>query len=174
MFKEINNLGPLLNEPQREFNVRELARILKITPATASKKLKEFTKKDLLSYRKERTFDLYKANLESECLRDLKVYHSITKIRQSGLIESFNQFYLKPTIVLFGSSATGYDTKESDLDLLIISPNQKEFPLKNKYEKKLKKDIQLFIVKNIKGLPNKHLINSVLNGIVLQGALTWT
>ena len=32
----------LAKQPEREFNVREFARLLKISPATASKQLKEF------------------------------------------------------------------------------------------------------------------------------------
>ena len=52
MFKEINTLKPFFEDPTNEFNVREIARILKITPATASKRLKLLKKQGFLKYRK--------------------------------------------------------------------------------------------------------------------------
>ena len=161
-------------EPNREFNVREVARITEKTPATISKKLKELNKKDLIKYRKERILDLYKANLESDNYKDLKKYYSIKKIRDSGLIESLNIFYLKPTIILFGSASYGLDTETSDIDLVIISENTKDFPEKKDFEKKINKSLQLFVVKELKDLKNKHLTNNVLNGILLQGQIQWT
>jgi len=73
MFKELNNLKVFFESPAREFNVRETARILKIAPATASKRLKEFAKKGILKERKERFLNLYKPNFESELYLDLKL-----------------------------------------------------------------------------------------------------
>jgi len=174
MFKEINILRPFFEGSNREFNVRELARITKITPATSSKRLKELEKKQILKHRKERILDLYKADLESTAYRDLKVYYSIRKIRESGLIESLNEFYVKPAIVLYGSASKGLDTDTSDIDMVVLSENTKMFPKQKEFEKKLGKELQIFAVKSLKGLRNKHLINSVLNGIVLQGEIQWT
>jgi len=125
MFKEMNVLKLFFESPGREFNVREVARISKITPATASKRLKELKGKGILRHRKERILDLYKADLESDEYRDLKVYYTIRKIKQSGFIETLNQLYLKPTIVLFGSASTGFDTETSDIDLLVLTETKK-------------------------------------------------
>lgn len=174
MFKEINILRLFFEEPNREFNVREAARMLKITPATASKKLKEFAKQSILKHRKERMLDLYKANLESDSYCDIKVYYTTRKIRESGLIEGLNEFYLKPAIILYGSCSKGMDTETSDIDLVVISENTKEFPKKEEYEKKLKKGIHIFAVKALRELKNEHLISNALNGSLLQGELVWT
>ena len=173
MFKELNNLRPFFEKPNMQYSVREIARKLDITPATASKKLKEFAKKEILKYEKSRAYDLYQANVDNVAFRDIKVYYSITKIRQSKLLEELNKFYIKPTIILFGSIAVGYDTEESDIDLVVISENEKEFPEHKDFERKLKRKIQLFIVRNLKDLKNEHLINNVLGGIVLQGEIIW-
>ena len=59
MFKNMNTIRIFLENPSREFNVRELARILKISPATASKNLQELEKKGILKKRKERMLKLY-------------------------------------------------------------------------------------------------------------------
>ena len=174
MIKELNILNPFFEEPTKEFNVREIARTIKISPATASKRLKKLVKEEILIERKERIYKLYKSNLESYPYKDLKVYYNIKKLRESSLIEELNKFYLKPAIVLFGSSSVGLDTETSDIDLLIISEKTKEFPDIGKFEKKLKRKIQFFTVKNIKGLKNKHLINNAVNGITIQGEIKWT
>jgi len=173
MFKELNILKLFFEEPTREFNVREVARLLKISPATASKELKKLVKKRLLKERKERMLNLYKSDLESDTYRDLKIYYNLRKVRESDLIDSLNKFYLKPTIVMFGSCAYGLDTEMSDFDLLVISEKTKEFPEAKSYEKRLNRKLQLFIVKEIKDLKNEHLINNVLNGVKIQGKIKW-
>ena len=174
MFKELNMLNLFFDEPTREFNAREIARLTKIAPATASKKLKELENQSILKHRKERVLDLYKANLESDSYKDLKLYYTIRKLRESTLIESLREFYLKPAIILFGSCSRGMDTETSDIDIAIISEKTKEFPSIKEYNKKLKRELQLFAVKNLKELKNEHLISNVLNGIVLEGELIWT
>lgn len=50
----------------------------------------------------------------------------------------------------------------------------KEFPKLKDFERKIKKKIQLFMVKHINELRNKHFVNNFLNSIVLQGKLKWT
>ena len=174
MFKKLNIIKIFFEEPGREFNVREAARILRISPATASKDLRNFVKQGLLKLRKERIFHLYRANTENDCYKGLKIFYNIKKIKDSGLIDALNKYYLKPAIVLFGSASKGEDTETSDLDLVVISEKTKEFPKLKKFERKIRRKVQLFMVKNIKELRNKHLVNNVLNGIVLQGRLKWT
>lgn len=173
MFKELNILKLFFENPNKEFNVREVARLLKISPATASKKLKRLAKANILKKRKERILTLYKANLDNDFYRDLKIFYNIRKIKESGFLNALNKFYLKPVVILFGSCAYGIDTETSDFDLLIISEKTVKFPNIQKFEKKLNRKIQLFIVKEIKELKNKHLINNILNGIVLQGKIKW-
>ena len=173
MFKELNILKLFFEEPTKEFNVREVGRLLKIAPATASKELKLSVAEGLLKERKERILTLYKSNLENELYRDIKIFYNLQKVKNSGLIDALNSFYLKPTIVLFGSCASGTDTETSDFDLLVISEKIKEFPEIKKYEKKLNRKLQLFAVKKIKDLKNNHLINNIINGITIQGNIKW-
>ena len=174
MFKELLILKVFFEEPNREFNVRELARILKISPATASKELKKSASLGIIGRRKERIFDLYKSNVENELYKDIKIFYNVRKLRDSGFIEALNKFYLKPAIILFGSAALGMDTETSDFDVLIISEKNKEFNELAKFENKIKRKIHLFIVRNIHGLNNKQLVNSIINGITIQGEIIWT
>ena len=104
----------------------------------------------------------------------LKVFHKL-EIKEADVADKekfmteLNRFYLKPTIILFGSTSTGYDTEESDIDLVIITEKKQDFPKK----KALGKELQLFVVNDLKELRNEHLIKNVLNGIVLQGEINF-
>jgi predicted nucleotidyltransferase len=172
MFKELNILKPFLEEPLREYNVREVAKILKVSPATASKKLRGFARESVLVHRKERNLDLYRANLEGDSYLDIKIYYNVRKVRDSGIIEGLNDFYMKPAVVLFGSASSGLDTQESDFDFLIISEKTGICDMK-RHERKLNRGIQLFVYKNTRQIKNRHLANSMMNGIVLQGDIEW-
>jgi len=176
MFNELNTLKPFFEDPQREFNVRQAARILKMAPATASKRLKGFSKQGILLHRKERVLDLYRANPESTAYRDVKQYYNVTKIRNGGIIEYFDRKYLKPTVIFFGSGAHGYDVRDSDFDFVVISevPGIIKDDDLSSIEKKLNRRIQLFVVKDLNDLKNNNLINNVLSGILLQGEMKWT
>ncbi|MBI4020236.1 MAG: nucleotidyltransferase domain-containing protein [Candidatus Aenigmarchaeota archaeon] len=174
MFNKLALLRLFLEQPSREFSVREASRAVRIAPATASKKLKEYTKKGILKERKERVLKLYKADVESCSYTDLKIYYNMRKIRESGLLEAINRFYLKPAVVLFGSASSGMDTETSDFDLVVISEKTAEFPGLKAFEKKINRRLQLFAVKDIREVKNEHLINNILNGIVLQGRIRWT
>ncbi len=174
MFKELNTLKLFFEEPSREFNVREVARLLRVAPATASKELKGFVKKDLLKERRERMLNLFFANLESSLYRDLKIFYNIRKLKDSLLIDALDKFYLKPAIVLFGSCASGTDMETSDFDLLVVCEKTKECPNIKMYEQKLNRRLQIFVVRGIKDLKNENLINNILNGITIQGKVQWT
>jgi predicted nucleotidyltransferase len=173
MFKELNILKVFFENPSREYNVRELARILKLSPATMSKELKLLSKEGLIKQKRERNLLLYRPNTNSDLFRDTKIFYTIRKLKESGLVESLNRFYLKPTIILFGSASLGMDTETSDIDVVIISENTKEFPEKLKFEKKLSRSLQIFNVKDLRKLRNEHLINNVLSGIVTRGYIKW-
>lgn len=80
---------------------------------------------------------------------------------------------MHPTIILFGSKASGYDVETSDNDLVVITERTREFERLSEFEKRIGKTLQLFVVKNLKELMNEHLINNVLGGIVLQGEIRW-
>lgn len=166
-------LEPFLREPGREFGVRELARELEISPTTASTHLRACAKAGVLKERQKSNLKLYRRNIDSDFYRDLKVFHTVRTLKDSGLIDALNDFYPSPTIILFGSSSKGYDVFGSDVDLAVISENTEEFPKQSEYERKLGKELHIFAVKTLKGLRNEHLVSNVIDGITLQGGKTW-
>ncbi|MBI2663766.1 nucleotidyltransferase domain-containing protein [Candidatus Woesearchaeota archaeon] len=162
-----------IEEPEKEFHVRQLAKLTRKSPTTISKYLAKFKKDELLNSRRKLNHLLYRAHTESIAFRDLKLSHNIKQLRQSGLllylIEEFNS---PEAIILFGSYRKAEDTAQSDIDIMIVSPSQKQLQLL-KYEKLLNRKIQLFVyakaeIERMK-IKNKELLNNLVNGIVLRG-----
>ncbi len=168
----MNIMKIFFQKPTREFTTREIARKTNVAPATASKVLKELKKKGILKSKKIKNMILYRANLESDLYRDIKLFYNIRKMKESGLIKELNRVFIKPTIILFGSAANGLDTEDSDFDILVISEVKKEIKL-YKFEKKINRKIQILVTEDIHKIKNKNLINSILNGIVIQGEIKW-
>jgi len=173
MEKKLTILKPFFENPNREFHIREIARILKINHTSVRQYLSRLARDDLLEARKGKIFKTYKAKINKKFL-NLKLYYNLEKIRKSGLIEELERIYDFPTIVVFGSYAQALDDEKSDIDICILSDIKKAFNIK-KYEKRLNRRISLFLFssKEWERLKRKNpeLINNISNGIVLAGQL---
>ena len=174
MFKELNSLNLFFEEPNREFHLRELSRLLKKNPVTIKNHLKEFKKLEAIKCVKSRGLEIYSANLENPYYKEFKRIYNRFKIIESGLLDFLKKEFSLPTIVIFGSYERGEDNKNSDIDIFILSEVKKEIPLKD-FEKRLNKPIQLHIKskKEFERMKkdNKELINSILNGSIISGFL---
>ncbi len=162
-----------MEEPEKEFHVREIARRLKKSPTTVSKYLKDFEKGGILLSKKRFSHLIYRANTESKLFITKKLSRNIESILKSGLVEFLNEELNHPEALgIFGSFAKGENVKKSDIDLFIITPVKKEINL-IKFEKKLGHKIDLFTFsrKDIDKIKteNKELLNSILNGVILDG-----
>lgn len=168
-----NTLEHFMKEPEREFHIRELAKLTKKSPTTISKYLNLYKKEQLLTYKNKFNHLLYKANIENKAFKDAKLFYNIKKLRSSGLIEYLGEEFNHPeAITLFGSFRKAEDIASSDIDILIITPIKKEVNL-SRFEKYLGHNIQLFLhsskeIEEMK-VKNKELLNSFINGLVLHG-----
>jgi predicted nucleotidyltransferase len=162
----------LFLENTKEYHVREVARNFKISPATAKKYLDVFVKQGLLTSKEERGHLLYEGNWNNEAYRFEKKLHNLRRIKESGLLTYLREELAEPTIILFGSWAKGENHETSDIDLFIRTEETQELTLE-KYEKKLKANIQPFLY-NRKAYEelrknNKELLNNIINGSILTG-----
>ncbi len=168
MLKIIYNLHPFIEDCYKEVGVREYSRIIKITPPTASKILKEFELEGLLKKRVDRGYLLFRANRESFVLRDLsRIYW---KQRLKRVIEYINSQFYEPTIILFGSLTKLETKKDSDIDLAIFTEIKKDINLE-KFEKDFGRKIQLFKFKSLSGINSKELKTNILNNYIIQGVI---
>ncbi len=157
---------------EKEYHVRELAKLMNKSPTTVSKHLGLLKQQGILTSKKKFNHLFYMAadNLK---FKDLKFSYNLKKIRDSGLMEYLVKNYNHPEVIsLFGSFRKAENFSESDIDLVVISPLKKELDF-SKFEKKLGHKIQVFqhTKKSIEEMKtkNKELLNNFLNGYVMYG-----
>ena len=168
MLKIINDLSPFLEDCYRELGVREYSRILRVSPPTASKMLKEFEFDDLLKKREERGFLLFRANRESIILKDLSRMYWRLKLRKT--IYYLNSELHEPAIILFGSLSKLEVKSDSDIDLAVFTDFKNRLNL-DKFEKDIKRKIQIFRFKSSSEINSKELKINILNGYIVQGEI---
>lgn len=162
-----------IKEPEREFHVRQLSNLLKKSPTTISKYLKEYEREGILKSEKKLNHLLFKANTENNYFKQKKLCYNLFNINKSGLIDFLEKEFNQPeALILFGSFAKAENTKKSDIDMLVITSNKKDLNI-DKFEEKLRHKIQLHIYSKkeieIMKTKNKELLNNFINGIILLG-----
>lgn len=115
-------LGFLLSNPEKRFYDREVSRLTKVGSAATNYSLRTLMATGLIEREKKGRMFFYYVTLDDLLIRQLKVAQNIIYIRP--LIERLKEFCLK--IVLYGSSATGTNHAESDMDLFILSRESKK------------------------------------------------
>ena len=167
MLNIVNNLTPFFEDCYSRINVSEYSRIIKISPPTASKLLSEYNRLGLLSVNKDRNYLFYFATKDNKDFIDLSRIYWRNEL--SEVIDQLNKDLLSHTIILFGSLAKAEVNINSDIDLCIIA-HKKEIDIK-KFEKKLKRKIQIFFFNSINEINNPELKNNIINGYVLNGRI---
>lgn len=168
MLKIINNLKPFFDDCYRRINVREYAKIMHISPPTASKLLTHYNSENLLLRDTYRNYILFYANKESKDFVDLsRIYW---KNRLKELISLMEKKLTSPAVVLFGSLSKAEAKQDSDVDLAVFA-NKKELDI-TVIEGKMKRKIQIFWFESIKDVKNKDLANNIINGYILKGRLS--
>jgi len=160
-----NILEFFINNPYKEFYVREISKKLKISPTTISKYLKKMEKEGLLLSENKYNHLFFKAHNENLLFKQKKVHYNICMIINSGLIDYLNKI-LDAEIILMDNKDENYE-----ITLLVISNKKiiKEINL-NDFEKRLGKlNILFYSIKEIKN--NKEIINRLINGIIIKGYL---
>jgi predicted nucleotidyltransferase len=155
----------MFNFPTKRFYLREISRIVKISPSAVSRALRELETEGMLISVKKVTYEV-RANLSNQSFKNMKRVHNLKMIYASGLFEYLIDNFPLGTIVLFGSYSRGEDIEKSDIDLAVINSKEKKLDLEG-YEKKLNRKINLEFL-NLEKI-SKELRDSIINGIVLNG-----
>lgn len=110
-----------LENPYKEVYLRELSKILKISPFAIKKYASILIKENIILEERKANLRYFKANISNIFYRQLKISFNIQKILKSNIIEYIQKSVpAVSSIVLFGSLAKGTDDEKSDIDLLII------------------------------------------------------
>ncbi|MBA7482804.1 hypothetical protein ES707_18303 [subsurface metagenome] len=97
------------------YYVREIARLLGLGVGSVSETLARLADASLVHREERGRLVIYRAAMESPLLREVKV--CATLIELNPLVLRLRGDVMR--VILFGSSATGDDTHESDIDLFI-------------------------------------------------------
>jgi predicted nucleotidyltransferase len=152
-------------------NAQAIARNLKVSPPAVLKAFPLLEKEGMLIIKKDKESKRWsiELNRDDHKLIWLKRADNLKQVYESGLAQYLYDTIPEATIILFGSYSFGEDTAKSDIDIAIIGAKQKELNLKE-YEKKLEREIRINNYKSFKEI-DKHLLNNILNGITLKGAV---
>ena len=167
MLKIMNDLRPFFEDCYRRVHVREYAKLMGVSPPTASKLLSSYRKEGLLVMEKDKNYMLFHANRESEDFIGLSRIYWGMRLRE--LTEFMERKLADPTIVLFGSLSKAEAKKDSDMDIAVFA--EKKDLNTTTFEKKLGRQIQILWFRSIKDMKNRELANNILNGYVLRGRL---
>jgi len=152
-------------------NARAIARFLEVSQPAVSKALPLLEKESIIKLEKDKDSKRLsiELNRDSQNIMWLKRADNLKQIYESGLVQYLYDTLPESTIILFGSYAFGEDTITSDIDIAIIGEQKKELNF-IVYEKILERKIIANYYDSFKKI-NKYLLNSILNGIILKGAI---
>lgn len=152
-------------------NARGVARILEVSQPAVSKALPKLEELELIKVKKDKESKrlAIELNTENQYAIGLKRADNLKQLYESGLVRFLYENFPGSTIMLFGSYAFGEDTTTSDIDLAVMGSKPKEFDL-TKFHKALERAIIINYYSSFKDI-DKHLLNNILNGITLKGAV---
>ena len=106
-----------MENPMQGFHEREVVRQTGVSKGSAGKILKLLTSLGFLGREEKGTMAIYTLNLKDPSVRQFKIL--VNTFALKGLINALKDSSRK--VVLFGSCSQGTDTKDSDIDLLVVS-----------------------------------------------------
>lgn len=111
-----------MDNPYEKYYLREAARRLKISPMTLKRSLDFLLKNNLILKEKSKNQILYSPNIQNPAFRHIKISRSLSVLMQKGIVEFIKEKVPGvSSIILYGSYAKGEETKDSDMDILIIA-----------------------------------------------------
>ena len=152
------------------FQLREISRKIKLAPKSVKLYLEELEKENLIIKKEHRIhkYPVYYANRDDNYFKFLKRLDIVRSIKESGLLDYLDEKCMPNAIILFGSASKGEDVKGSDIDLY-LQCEEKKLNL-SKYEKELKRKINLFFERDFDKLSDELKMN-IINGDILAGYL---
>ena len=156
--------------PTAKLRVREIERILKLPLPSVIRYCRELEKEGILKIIQTGNVIFYTADRTNARYLLEKRLYNIKQIHFSGILNYLKEVLSNPVIIVFGSYAKGEDTETSDIDMYIQILSKKKVNLE-KFEKFLKRKVQIFAYADINKIPNKHLANNIINGITLNNYL---
>jgi predicted nucleotidyltransferase len=162
-------MAPFFEDCYRRISVREYAKLVHVSPPTASKLLKRYAEGGLLLSKAEFGRLLFWLNREHPDVVQLtRLYWSRSLAK---VVEQLRNALVDPTIVLFGSAAKAELTNGSDIDIAVFAgvKRAQRLPAVGRVSGH---EISLHVFPSLRSVP-KELRENIFNGQVLFGRLRW-
>lgn len=139
-------LSEILLNSDREYHIRELSRIIDISPIYVQKELKNLYSLGLLTRRTQGNMVLYVLDKHSTISDDLKKIFLKTEGVGNEILKSLDKTKIQYALI-YGSFAKGVETTKSDIDLLVIGDIDEDDLLKSvsKAEGKVGREISYIL-----------------------------
>lgn len=161
----------LFANAEKSFNERRLAKKLKVSPTGISKSLQKLEREGLIKVSKDRISKRLSIqfNRDNPKAVDQKRVENLKLVYESGLADFLEESFPGCAVVLFGSYSRGEDTTTSDIDIAVVGMKEKEVDA-SMFEKLLERKVNINFYHSFKKI-HKHLLNNILSGILLSGAV---
>jgi predicted nucleotidyltransferase len=142
----VNILEEFLLNTDTEYHIRELARIVKTSPIYVQKELKNLESLGLLGSRKKGNMVLYKLQVKSPIVGDLKRIFLKTQSIGHEIFAGLDAKKIKFALI-YGSFAKDTATSASDVDVLIIGAINEDDILRSisKTERRIGREINFIL-----------------------------
>lgn len=161
-------LEVFFRNPNTEFYLRELSRVLKLSMPTIISVTDALAKEGLIIKTKGKVLTTVKANRENVEFIRYKRVNNLESLYNSGLLQHIIETYNYPKcIILFGSYSRGEDIEGSDIDIALVTNKKLELNAE-KHEKILERHINIHEI-SLNKISAEFKAN-LWNGIVLEGS----
>ncbi len=154
----------------KTFTPHQISKKLNISSPAILSALRSLKSKDIVKMEKNEVgrFSV-KLNRDNMLVLGLKRAWNLEILYRTGFVKSLYDYFPGATVILFGSYSNGEDTCKSDIDIAVVGMKRVEVNMK-KFENILEREINIEFFDSFKNI-DKHLLNSLLNGIVLKGVV---
>jgi predicted nucleotidyltransferase len=145
-------LSFLSNHPEATFSANEVSKATKSSKGATNQTLRLLLELEILSREKKGNIFLYKLNNDNFVLRQFKIFENLLYLQR--LVREIQRYCYK--IILFGSRADGSNTKNSDIDLFILTEHKEETrKIITKYEETADVRYQVIIQDTLESVSSK-------------------
>lgn len=167
-----------LKNPTKQFYIKELSRILRISPRSALEAMRMFGKEGILIKEEVGQTHLYRLNNEMPLVKSLKRMYILFRLRESKFVEKIIDIDENMiSLVLYGSYSSGDYDDRSDLDFIAITQKDKssfdDFAAEMEESMSVPLSIEAFTLANWKKLAKRgdaFYLDVVRNHILLFGS----
>ena len=172
MKKENKILDLFFNEPSKRWGFEEILKKAKISRPQGAMWLSRLAKERVIKKIKERgKMPYYISNYENGSYKIKKRLYALEEFQKHDLLSDLSALESAETVILFGSFSRWDWNKNSDIDLFIYG-NPEKFD-KTAYEKKLHRQIQIFVCKDKDDLKKfrEGFLRNIIEGYLIKGTL---